>query len=327
VILRMAPKKASAQKQTAKAKAKRAPTAPRRKKAAKSTKMPRQVSAMWPVPVASRSGVATAYPQETRIDMSTFTNKDQLFFFGLDGATATYGAGFIRTGGTATLETAVYNLPAVDGSAVASSANTLYPTSGRAMTFEFKLLNATPLVNVGGRVYFLRLDQRLALGASPSSLSGIGAQTDVTAFDNLINTILTSPNVECHSHAEYMRPESEIPWQVSRVIDRPTYESFEAWTSPHPKTAAGADAYMKEHALWPSQTGSKRGMTGYAVYLPRTTQPQDVTLVFKVSHYFRWPLQSIGAALHKEIPVGKNPSTIPDAPTMPPRRKVFSVVR
>lgn len=319
--LRMAPKKATAQKQTAKAKAKRAQPLQRKKPAAKSMKMPRAVP-LWPVPVASRSGVATAYPQETRLELNTFTNKDQLFFFGLDGQTATYGCCFTRTEGAAALACTVYNLPCIDGSGVTSS-TTLYPTSGRAMTFEFKMLNATPLVNVGGRVYFLRCDQRLSIFAAPSALSGTAASTDPTSFNALVNTITGSQNIEPHTHSEFANVrEKDIPFEVSRVIDRVTYDTFEPWTAPHPNTAAGADAYMKEHAMWPGQPGNKRAMAGYAVYLPRTTQPQDLTIIIRASHYFRWPLQSIGAALHKEIPVAKDASKLPDAPKMPAAKAV-----
>lgn len=275
---------------------------------------------MWPVPVASRSGVATAYPQMTTIDFRTDVNKDILLFLGLDGTTATFGCSFIRTVGTATLTCDTYNLPCIDGSGY-SGGTTLYPTSGRAMSFEFKFLNTTPLVNVGGRVYFLRLDQRLSLAAAPSSLSGTAPDTDSASFDALVRTIKNSQNVKAHSLSEFIKKEKDIPFEVARVVDRVVYETFESWTPPHHDNAAGADAYMKEHAMWNNQAGNKRGMTGYAVYIPRTSQMQDLTLIVHASHYFRWPLTSIGAALHKEIPVAKDPSKIPDKPTMPKDEK------
>lgn len=310
------PKKASAQKQTAKAKAKRAPA--QRPKAQKaSVKRNVRMTPMWPVPVSSRSGVATPYPQKTTLDITTDPNKDMLFFLGLDGQTATYGCSYTRTAGTAALTPDTYTLPCIDGSGF-SGGTTLYPTSGRAMTFEFKLINSTPLVNVGGRVYFLRLDQRLSLAAAPSTLSGTAADTDPASFDALIRTIKQAQHIEAHSLSEYAnRKEKDIPFQVAHVIDRVVYDTFEAWTPPHPDTAAGADAYMKEHAMWVNQAGTKRGMTGYAMYLPRTTTAQSLTLIIHASHYFRWPLTSIGAALHKEIPVAKEGSKLPDKPTMP----------
>jgi hypothetical protein len=154
-------------------------------------------------------------------------------------------------------------------------------------------------------------------------LSGTAADSDPASFNALVKTIVGSQHIEPHTHSEYANVrEKDIPYEVSRIIDRVTYDTFEAWTSPHPSTAAGADAYMKEHAMWPNQSGSKRGMAGYAVYLPRTTQPQDLTLIIRASHYFRWPLQSIGAALHKEIPVAKDASKLPEAPKMPPAKTV-----
>jgi hypothetical protein len=166
----------------------------------------------------------------------------------------------------------------------------------------------------GGKGLHFRLDQRLALPSAPSLLNGTANNT----FDTVVSTLFTNANfVKPHMLSEYCaRREEDIPYFVSHVIDRMEYESFNGWLAPYSSDATGLDAYMAEHAVWSQMNPGKRALTGYAVYIPRTSSVQDLTLAFHLSHYFRWPLQSVGAALHKEIPTAP-PGTLPAAPTMP----------
>lgn len=309
------PKRASKGKSQKRAVAKKAPRAqthlPVPRVAMRATR-----SVQWPIPTAAPSGSATAYPQQARIEITTAANKDLLFILGLNGVNSTYAALLTRTSGVATIDCTTYNLPNVNGSALTSASTQLFPTSGRAMAFEWKLMNATAPINVGGRVYILRLEQRLALPAAPSQLNGGAAST----FDQVVTTLFTNANfVKPHMLSEYCaRREDDIPFFASHVIDRPEYETFNGWLAPYSSDAAGVDAFMAEHAIWSQMNPTKRALTGYAVYIPKTASPQDLTLAFNVSHYFRWPLQSVGAALHREIPVAPAGS-LPLAPTTPPK--------
>jgi len=308
------PKPSKGKTQSKRAVAKRASRTQTRPQPPKAVRARAATISRWPVPTAAPSGTATAYPQQARIEFKTSTDKDLLYFLGLNGVNSTYAALLTRTQGSATVKCETFNLPNVNGSAITTVGSQLFPTSGRTMSFEWKLMNATAPLNVAGRVYILRLDQRMALPAAPSQLNG----TDNNTFDSVVSTLFTNANfVKPHMLSEYCaRREEDIPYFAAHVVDRMEYETFNGWIAPYTSDASGTDAYMNEHAVWSQMAPGKRALTGYAVYIPRTSSVQDLTLAFHLSHYFRWPLQSIGAALHKEIPTAPA-GDLPPAPTMP----------
>lgn len=120
------PKPQKGKTQSKRAVAKRAPRTQTRPHPPKAARARAARVSLWPVPTAAPSGTATAYPQQARLEFKTSTDKDLLYFLGLNGVNSTYAALLTRTQGTATVNCKTYNLPNVDGSAIATALSLIH---------------------------------------------------------------------------------------------------------------------------------------------------------------------------------------------------------
>lgn len=161
------------------------------------------------------------------------------------------------------------------------------PTSGRAMKAGATIINNTPMLDSGGRVYILNTDQRLAL---PDDLSAL----TLTEFDTLCNTVKQSPQRRVYDGTDFKSPRHFH----THVTDPIVYETFRSWDGTHSVATFGA--YIAEYIGGPDER--RKSMSTLIILMEPAAKQQDYTVTARGMWSTRWPLNSIGAFVSKELP-------------------------
>jgi hypothetical protein len=167
------------------------------------------------------------------------------------------------------------------------------PTSGRAMKAGATIINNTPMLDSGGRVYILNSDQRLALPDDLSSLT-------LTEFNTLCDAVKQSPLRRVYDGTDFKAPRHFH----THVTDPVVYETFQSWAGT--LSVANFGSYVAEYAVGPeehhSSTVKRKSMSTLIILMEPAAKQQDYTVTARGMWSTRWPLNSIGAFVSKDIP-------------------------
>jgi len=161
------------------------------------------------------------------------------------------------------------------------------PTSGRAMKAGATILNNTPMLDSGGRVYILNTDQRLAI---PDSL---GALTR-GEFNTLCDTVKQSPLRRAFDGTDFKAPKH----YHAHVTDPVVYETFQSWDGTLNPDLFGS--YISEYGGGP--TANRKSMSTLIILMEPAVKQQDYTVTARGMWSTRWPLNTIGSVVSKDLP-------------------------
>jgi hypothetical protein len=200
-----------------------------------------------------------------------------------------------NTGDSGTLLTYINNTstPFLSTSTVPALANggtSGGPTSSRSMKFSAEIINTTKILDMGGRVYALNVDQRVVL---PNALSSMTQ----AQFKTFADTVIAHPECQALSGTYFEKPKCI----VGTCVNNPEYERFKPFVGI--KTADGvADSW----ALWDSPlvplVRGTRSMSTVILVFDEFSTAQSYTVSAHGSWYTRWPLESILGQSMSDIP-------------------------
>lgn len=268
------PKKAAA----AKAKTK---VAPKKASAPKLSLHPHHASN---VPTLVHNGQATSIPDVVRQDVPLYTADRVLILcsnVGSSGALGWYvrwGAGSVWNNNVLTPQ--LLSVSGVNGG----------PSSIRAMKAGLSVVNTTPLLNRGGRVYTLNCEQRLLFPAAPSTLTA-------TQLDAVFDSVTQHPHTHVHDGTDF----GDAKHMSCVVCDTPAYENFEENDG-----APNVDNFLEHLAQWPTSGNERRPMSCVIVALDIPANAQTYTFEFTGRWYTRWPLSTVAGRLQTDIPVASS---------------------
>jgi hypothetical protein len=160
------------------------------------------------------------------------------------------------------------------------------PTSGRAMKIGLSLVNTTPLLNRGGRVFQLNANQRLKLARAPSAF----LQADYFA---LADSIQAFPDTIEYDASEFGKTREF----TGSVVDYANYEAFQEWEGTNT-----IDEFYAHFTVWPGSSPDTRPMSTIFIVFSPPAVAQTYTLSAKSAHYTRWPIDTIPGQSQLPIP-------------------------
>lgn len=161
------------------------------------------------------------------------------------------------------------------------------PESGRAMKLGIDIVNNTQLLNAGGRVYVLNLNQRLLFPAAPSIMTP-------SQVDAVCDFIAAHPDTRTYAGSDFMQPREIAAFPV----DMTNLGTFREWQG-----TLGMDAFCLYLADWPSATTSPRSMSTLAIVIDIPAATNVYTVSARASFYTRWPVNTIMGQVMKTVPV------------------------
>ncbi len=240
------------------------------------------MSASAPVPSPFVEGKAFVIRDVVRTDVSSHATKPYIMIISNTGQAATVGMLVNLTGASPSVT--VVNVPTVTAADDAGG-----PTSGRAMRCSVGLVNTTPMLNRGGRVFTLNANQRFALAGQPSLMTE--AQWLTFAAE-----IRSHPNAKAHDATTF----SKELHLVSHSVDQTEYLSFNEWMG-----SVTPDVYASHIAVWPAAGIRERPMSTVVIIVDPTSTTNTYTASVHAEFYTRWPLNTV---------MGKHMKPIPTAP-------------
>lgn len=229
------------------------------------------------VPVPRAQGTALPITGMVRVE-STLLAERRIVMVTNGGSSGTI---YVELIGTAIPGEASRTVPLL-----ATGATTGGATSMRAMKAGLTIENVTAALTRGGRVYVLNAQQRVALPAAPSSLTLVQLNTfadqliahpDCRGFSG--QDFGTSRHFHCH------------------VADHIEYENFNTNNG-----ASSPDGIYAHAAVWPGSSVAERPMSCIFVVLEIPATAQDYTFTAHGSFYTRWPLDTVGGQVARDIP-------------------------
>lgn len=171
---------------------------------------------------------------------------------------------------------------------LASTAGFGGATSSRMTKAGIRVVNATPNLYAGGRLYVSHLDQRIKFPADPSTMTG--AQW-VSTFETLRG--LPDPLTKPHSWKDYAsRSGLEDKSQYIHVVDEVKYGDYNVHNGPCPD---GMD-FFDHVAVWNGSEELSRPMSTivFSWSAPSaSTQLQDLTINVDAQFLTRWPVDTV----------------------------------
>lgn len=151
------------------------------------------------------------------------------------------------------------------------------PTSGRTMKSGVSIVNSTPVLNAGGRLFVLNSDQRFFFGAAPSAFTA-------AMFDTFCDEVVAHPKAREFASASFIKPHSFH----CHVTDPVNYERYSDWHG-----TRTIDQYGAGFAIWPGLTPVERGMSTLIIVFESPVSDQTITVSGRSSWYTRWPLNTV----------------------------------
>jgi hypothetical protein len=166
------------------------------------------------------------------------------------------------------------------------------PTGIRSMKAGVGVLNVTPALTRGGRVYILNCDARIQLPKEP---------TIMTAADwaGVRNVIREHPDCVAFSGSEFSKQKDFF----CHIADTADYENFNPYLAPQ-----SINGFFQGVATWNPTTGAvspqkmERPMSTLCILVDIPPANQDYTLTFYASYYTRWPLNTVPNLVSSDIP-------------------------
>jgi len=154
------------------------------------------------------------------------------------------------------------------------------------MKSGISIVNSTPLLNAGGRVFVLNSDQRFFFGDDPVNMTG-------AMFETFLNEVVAHPKAREFSGAEFVRPHSFH----AHVVDPVNYETYRSWQG-----QMGIDDYAQNFAIWPGTPTLPRGMSTVIIVIEIAASPQTYTFSGRSTWYTRWPLNTVLGQSMRDVP-------------------------
>lgn len=164
------------------------------------------------------------------------------------------------------------------------------PTSGRAMKSGVHIINTSPFLNKGGRVYVLKCTARVRMGQSVVGLT-------VANFNTLFNTLVAHPDTIQAGGEDFGGKGKMIN---NHVVDVQKYEDFAEWNG----TQTVVD-FFAHVAVWPLLVTKDRPMSSIWVLIETPPAAQTYSVDAHSAFYTRWSVDTV---------VGQNMVPIPTAP-------------
>lgn len=201
------------------------------------------------------------------------------FFLSNVGSSATLLGYVSISGGTAFTGTAAVptiNTPGANGGA----------SSGRALKASLTLVNTTSVLNRGGRVTILHLNQRLSFPQAPQTMT-------VAEWNAELDQIVAHPKAVPYSAEEFVQPKA----LVVHPVDQPRYTEFSSWQGSN--TIPGFFGHI---ATWLGIAAtSARPMSTIAIVFEAPAIAQDYQLSSRGAWLTRWPVDSVlGQSMHQQ---------------------------
>lgn len=171
------------------------------------------------------------------------------------------------------------------------------PTTGRAMKWSLDIMNSSPAINRGGRVWVLQTDQRLTLATNPDAL-------DAASLNLLCEQIVTHPHTVEQNGNNFT---SKKPYRLlGGVNDQPTYERFSDWQLAVDVTV---DVFWASLGVWPNLAVQPRPMSSVFLVFDPVAFNQEYTFLARGTWYARYPLTTLPGQMHTPVPTAK-PETV-----------------
>jgi hypothetical protein len=231
------------------------------------------------IPVAAFQAKALPYTGMVRSELTVTTSYRKLVILTNSGVSGTVGYIREKAAGAAPV---ILTIPTLSLSDTAGG-----PTSGRAMKLGFSVVNNTPDLTAGGRVYYLNSDQRTLLGSSLSTLSDAN-------FDVICNKLMAHPDCISMSGKSLQKTTHFF----SHVVDSVDYERFGEWVG-----TETADEFGAHVCVWSGGVPSTRPMSTLYLLFDEPAGDQSYTLSVRAAFYNRWPLDSLGGQLMRPVPL------------------------
>lgn len=236
------------------------------------------------VPTLVHNGQATAIPDIVRQDVPLSIADRVLVLCSNVGSSGALGW-YVRWGSGTVVNNNVLTPQLLSASGIAGG-----PSSIRAMKAGLSLVNTTPLLNRGGRVYTLNCEQRLLFPAAPSLLTA-------AQLDTVFNSVTQHPHTHVHDGTDF----GDAKHMSCVVCDTPAYENFEENDG-----APTVDNYLEHLAQWAASGNERRPMSCIIVALDIPANAQTYTFELTGRWYTRWPLSTVPGRLQSDIPVANS---------------------
>ncbi len=160
------------------------------------------------------------------------------------------------------------------------------PTSLRAMKAGLTIVNRTPLLNRGGPVYTLNLNQRIRAAKPPSTMTVADAEA-------LFATLSGHPDAKSLDAVDF----GKARHMYSHVVDDPAYNNFDL-----NRGTITADEFFTHLAVTTGTGVNDRPMSTLVFLLDRCSVAQTFQFSAHASYYSRWPLDTIPGQSNRKIP-------------------------
>jgi len=160
-------------------------------------------------------------------------------------------------------------------------------TSARAMKCGLSITNTTPGVEIGGRISYVDLPNRIRFLANP-------AFGGVPVFKNIIDSIDEIAGNKNENAAEFSKTKN----LYCHVVDHVRYMDFHEFR--------GADTMSEFFAtmgIWPDHHIHDRCLSTLFVMIHPTTKSQTYTITAQGSYYTRWPMRTMQGQSQIKVPV------------------------
>jgi len=167
------------------------------------------------------------------------------------------------------------------------------PTGIRAMKAGVGIVNVTPSLSRGGRVFVLNSDSRLFLANQPSLMTS-------AQWATVASSIRDHPDCSAFSGNDFSSQKEFF----SHIADTVEYENFNNYQGPDT-----LDTFMEHVATWPGATSeTERPMSCVCVLIDPPPANQDYTVSVHGSYYTRWPLNTVANLVTPEVPTASSES-------------------
>ncbi len=160
------------------------------------------------------------------------------------------------------------------------------PTSLRAMKAGLTIVNRTPLLNRGGPVYTLNLNQRIRAAKPPSTMT-------IADADALFATLSGHPDATSMDGVDF----GKARHMYSHVVDDPAYNNFD-----QNRGTLTADEFFTHLAITSGSGVTDRPMSTMVFLLDRCSVAQTFQFSAHASFYSRWPLDTVPGQANRKIP-------------------------
>lgn len=169
---------------------------------------------------------------------------------------------------------------------LAAADNAGGPTSGRAMKGGLTICNRTQQLKTGGQVTVLNASQRVALPASPATMTK-------DQWSSFMDTVVSHPQSRIYNGGDFSRSKTYI----THPLDQTEYLKYTPWHGTLTFTE-----FWNHVAVWPSSEPDIRPMS--TVFVVFESAPENNSYEFKgrSSFYTRWPLESVPGQAQRPVP-------------------------